>query len=216
MLELEPSDCALVVVDLQRYYVEVESSFSRYSQMRYPGVMDYILGRCTDLVLPNVGRLLAACREGGYPVVFLRLCGEQEDRSDLHPHFRDLHRAGLARGFADIYPLRSDPWSDVSPRIAPVDGEQVFCKTTYSAFTSSGIDAWLRQRSVRKLIFTGLATSQCVETTARDAADRAYSIFHVDDALADYEDITHRASLFASRAVCGGGLCNTEAVLAAL
>jgi nicotinamidase-related amidase len=205
--------CALVVVDLQRYYVERGSTFSLYSEARYPGVMDYIAKRCETTVLPNVGRLLEAFRGRGCAVIFLRLCGIAEDRSDLHPQFMELHNAGLSQGFADVYPLQSDPWSEVSPVIAPLKGEQVFCKTTYSAFTSSPIHEWLQASGIRRLTFTGLATSQCVETTARDAADRGYEVALVEDALADYEEITHRASLFASRAVCGGGLYETDGLL---
>jgi len=42
----------------------------------------------------------------------------------------------------------------------------VFCKTTYSAFTSSALADHLSDQEIETLVFTGLATSQCVETTA--------------------------------------------------
>ena len=57
---------------------------------------------------------------------------------------------------------------------------------------------------------TGLATSQCVETTARDASDRGYGIVHLEDCQADYHEISHRASLIASRSVCGGHVLGAE------
>jgi nicotinamidase-related amidase len=45
------------------------------------------------------------------------------------------------------------------------------------------------------LVMTGVATNACVETTARDAADRGYGVALVDDCLADYEEQAHEATL---------------------
>ena len=65
----------------------------------------------------------------------------------------------------------------------------------------------------RVLVFVGLATSQCVDTTARDAADRGYTVIHIEDGQADYNEMFHNASLFASRGVCGGLLYETDEYL---
>jgi nicotinamidase-related amidase len=63
---------------------------------------------------------------------------------------------------------------------------------------------------VGTLVFTGLATSQCVETTARDASDRGFRVVHVEDAQADYDEISHTSSLYSSQGVCGGIIVTTE------
>lgn len=213
----EPLDLrhtALVVVDMQRYYLEPEAPFQAYFRERHPGSLDYITERCQTLVIPNIQKLLQTWRAHQGAVIYLRLCGTREDRSDLHPHFVRAHVKALERGWANCYPLESDPHSEVAPEIGPLPGEQVFCKTTYSGFTTSGLGAYLAESGLKTLVFTGLATSQCVETTARDASDRGYEICHIADAQADYEDIMHRASLFSSQAVCGGRVFTTEAFLA--
>ena len=213
----EPIDLrhtALMVVDMQRYYVEPEAPFQRYFRNRHPGALDYITERCQTLVIPNILKLVQVWRAHRGAVIYLRLCGTQADRSDLHPHFVRAHIKAAQRGYADCYPLASDPHSDVAPEIAPQPGEKVFCKTTYSGFTTSDLGAHLAGTDIQSLVFTGLATSQCVETTARDASDRGYKICHIADAQADYEDIMHRASLFSSQAVCGGRVFTTEAFLA--
>jgi len=205
---------ALVVVDMQRYYLEPESSFARYHKHFQPGCLDWISTRAWETVVPNVQQLLSWGRERGCPIVYLRLCGKQPDRQDLHPTFRKFDLRGRARGFPDMYPLESDPMSDVVAPIAPLEGDLVFCKTTFSGFTSSPIDAALRERGIDRLVFSGLATSQCVETTARDASDRGYDVIHLEDAQTDYDHATHQASLHSSRGVCGGAIYATRQFMA--
>ena len=195
---------ALLIIDLQRYYIEPEASFVRYFNHLHPGATDYVADRCQNLVIPRLTPVVQATRRLGRPVIYLRLCGQAEDRSDLHRHFQRAYRSALQHGFADLYPLSSQPLAEVVAPVAPLPGDLVLDKTTYSGFTSTPLEAELRSRGIDTLVTTGLATSQCVETTARDASDRGFQVLHLEDCQADYEDITHRASLFCSQNVCGG------------
>jgi nicotinamidase-related amidase len=198
---------------MQRYYLEPDAPFFRYFEAISPGSMDYIRQRCETTVIPNIARLLTWARTGRAAVVYLRLSGTAPDRSDLHRFFRDADWQARLEGFPDLYPTRDDPMSEVVAQLAPLPGDAVLCKTTFSAFSSSGIETWLRERRIRTVVMTGLATSQCVETTARDASDRGFEVIQVEDAQADYDGVTHRASLFASRGVCGGAVHTTAEVL---
>lgn len=202
----------LVVVDMQRYYLEPEGPFFRYFERVRPGTMDYMMSRC-EVVVPNIARLLGRFRERGLTVCFLRLCGTAADRSDLHANFREVHQRALRLGFADAYPLVDDPFSEVIPALAPLASERQFCKTTYSGFTTSEFGPWLASSGLKTLVFTGLATSQCVDTTARDAADRGYGIVHVEDAQADYEETMHHAALYSAQPLARGGIVATAELL---
>lgn len=201
---------ALVVVDLQRYYIDPAANFVRYFESVHPGASDYVSERCHSTVVPALRPVVERTRALGRPVIYLRLCGTAPDRSDLHRHFQKSYRNALAAGFPDLYPLSHEPLADVLPEVAPRAGDLVLDKTTYSGFTSSPIEEHLRRLGLDLLVMTGLATSQCVETTARDASDRGFRILHLEDCQADYHDITHRTSLFASRSVCGGHVCSAE------
>jgi biuret amidohydrolase len=205
---------ALMIVDMQNYYLRPASSYCRYFESLRPGCLDYILARCRDTVTPNILHLLGLFRELDLPVIYLRLCGTHPEREDLHRFFKAAWEEARERGFEDAYPLQGDPMSGVIGELSPGAGDSVICKTTYSPFASPEIDAALRARSVTGLVMTGLATSQCVETTARDASDRGYEIVHVEDAQADYDETSHRASLFASRGVCGGMVLETAQLIA--
>ncbi len=194
----------LVVVDVQNYYLRPASDFQRFHEERYPGSLRYIGDRCRELVLPNIARLLRAFRQARRPIYFLRLCGLRLDRGDLHPLFREAHTAAALKGFPDLYPLSSSPMADVVDEIRPLAGEAVLDKTTFSGFNSGRFEPTLKVAGLDTLIFTGLATSQCVDTTARDASDRGYRIIHIPDAQADYSAEMHHAALYASQGVCGG------------
>lgn len=200
---------ALVIVDMQKYYLYPGCDFYAYHEALHPGSMDYIAGRCADTVIPNTRLLIDFFRSRLMPVIYLRLCGNREDRSDLHRFFRTAHSMAARAGYYNLYPTVSNPHSAIIDEIAPNDDEIVLVKRSFSPFTGTGIGDILQELSVHTLVFAGLATSQCVETTARDASDRGYSIIHIDDAQADYTEDTHYASLFSSQSVCGGWVFNT-------
>ncbi len=213
---MDLGEWGLVVVDLQRYYIEPTASFVSFFESVHPGASHYISQRCRELVVPNLQKIVQRTRQLGRPIVYLRLCGIREDRTDLHRHFLKCYREALEAGFPALYPLSSEPLADVLPEVAPQPGDHVLDKTTYSGFTSSSIESLLKTLKLERLVMTGLATSQCVETTARDASDRGFGIVHLEDCQADYHETTHRTSLFASRSVCGGHVWSSQDFLGLL
>lgn len=203
----------LIIVDMQNYYLLPESSFSRYFEFLYPGSLDYIRERANNTVIPNIARIKKEFAKRDLPVIYLRLCGEHPDRLDLHRFFQKSYEEGLLRGYADVYPLKTDNMSDVIERLKPSKNDIVITKTTFSPFSSTGIEEYLLEAGIGRLVMTGLATSQCVETTGRDASERGFDIIQLHDAQADYDEITHNASLLSSRGVCGGALYDTDLFL---
>jgi ureidoacrylate peracid hydrolase len=201
---------ALMIVDMQRYYLEEGSDYCRYFNTLYPGSLAYIKNHCLNTVIPNIQRLKLIFQRGNLPVIYLRLCGLDPERSDLHRFFRESWEHGIEQGYSDVYPLQHDPMSDVVKELNPSEKDIIINKTTFSPFSSTGIEEELLKLGIDTIVFTGLATSQCVETTARDASDRGYDVVHIFDAQADYDQNTHEASLYCSRGVCGGEIYNTD------
>jgi nicotinamidase-related amidase len=194
----------LVIVDVQRYYLDPAAPFYRWAENRHRGAMSYISKRCNETAIPNIMLMLLAFRKAKLPVFFLRLCGTAPDRSDLHRFFRKANDRACMEGFPGIYPLENDALADMDQRVSPLPGEHIVNKTSFSGFSSGDFATRIRESGIDTLFMTGLATSQCVETTARDASDRGYSIVMVEDAMADYDQDTHQLSLYSSQAVCGG------------
>lgn len=201
---------ALIIVDMQKYYLENDSVYSAYFNSLYPGSLSYIRDRSFGIAIPNIIKMKKSFKALNLPVIYLKLCSKLEDRSDLHRFFKKSYDEGLTRGFDGVYPVFSDSAADIIDELKPDSEDIIINKTTFSPFSSSDIDNVLKSMNITTLVFTGLATSQCVETTARDASDRGYDVFHIHDAQADYDEMVHEASLYSSRGVCGGVIYDTE------
>jgi nicotinamidase-related amidase len=81
----------------------------------------------------------------------------------------------------------SGPFSLESGYVAPLHGlsftpDAVFQKHSHSALIGSGLDVWLTQHGVRRVIVCGIRSEQCCETTTRHASDLGYQVDYVTDA----------------------------------
>ena len=87
-----------------------------------------------------------------------------------------------------IFHVESDGvFSIASGFVRTMEGLQVapdamFQKRSHSALVGSGLDVWLVQRGIRKLIVSGIRTEQCCETTTRHASDLGYEVQFVSEA----------------------------------
>jgi nicotinamidase-related amidase len=82
----------------------------------------------------------------------------------------------------------ADPFSLESGRVRPIDGLRDFTaattvhKTRHSALVGSGLDVWLTQHGIRRLVISGIRTEQCCETTTRHASDLGWDVIYVPEA----------------------------------
>ncbi len=185
---LDAGRTALVVVDMQYASASREAGFGRW--LAENGRADegrYRFDRIETMLLPNIARLLEAFRAARLPCVFVRLGAQMSGCRDLIPHIRQLESA-----FGNVLGQQE---YEILDAVAPEPGEPVVTKLSASAFTSSGFDALLRNLDVTTLAFTGVSTSQCVDLTARDAADRGYRSIIVEDAVAEDRHDWHEATL---------------------
>ena len=181
---------------------------------RSPEVAGYFVPRIADVVA-NVGRLLSAFRHCNREIVYTRHGALLTDGRDmiLRRQRRDVdavqqtHRPTLwAKGSHE---------HKILEQLAPMDRELVIDKNASSPFNGTGVDQLLRNMRLETLVVTGMATDMCVETTARDAADRGYNVIVVEDAVATFFPEHHRTALSAMARVYGQ-VWSTEDVLHAL
>jgi nicotinamidase-related amidase len=60
--------------------------------------------------------------------------------------------------------------------------DAIFHKHSHSALVGSGLDVWLVQHGIRRLIVSGIRTEQCCETTTRHSSDLGYEVDYVTEA----------------------------------
>lgn len=75
--------------------------------------------------------------------------------------------------------------------LVPADGEPILRKTSHNAFTTTNLQQRLVEAGIGEVVVCGIRTEQCVETTARVAADLGYAVTFVIDATAT-NPIEHR------------------------
>lgn len=63
-----------------------------------------------------------------------------------------------------------------------IQADAVFHKRRHSALVGTGLDVWLTEQGVRRLVVSGIRTEQCCETTARHASDLGYCVDYVAEA----------------------------------
>jgi nicotinamidase-related amidase len=213
--ELEPDKTALMVVDVQRHAADPTVGVSLLLKDRYPEIADYYLNRLEQTTLPAIHRLLGFFRENDLRVFFFAIGPWFEDRSDLTKRQRQREvDIGSATGHQILFPY-GHPVYELLPELERGEDELLFHKNSVSAFTSTGLDRVLRNLGIEYLIFTGLATQACVETTARDAVDRGYNSVLVDDACITFTQAAHDATLL-NFSISYGRVDDTDSVIAEL
>ena len=165
--------------------------------------------------VPNARRLLEGFRAAGRRVVFTRHGPLLADGSDMIARRRRRDVDAVASTGAPALWHRGTFEHEVIAALAPAAGELVIDKNTSSAFNSTGFEWLLRNLEVETLVLAGMATDMCVETTARDAADRGFNVIVVEDATATFFEHHHRAALSGFARVFGQ-VWDTARVLAAL
>lgn len=173
-----PGRTALVVIDMQRDFVE-------------PGGFGASLGNDVTLLhgaIAPIAALLAAWRARGWPIVHTREA-HLPDLSDCPPAKRLRGAPSLRIG--DAGPMgrlliRGEPGTSIVPALAPRDGELVVDKPGKGMFWATGLHERLQAIGVTHLVFTGVTTEVCVQTSMREANDRGYEGLLVEDATESY------------------------------
>lgn len=68
-----------------------------------------------------------------------------------------------------------------------IQPDAVFHKHSHSALVGSGLDVWLVQHGIRRVIVSGIRSEQCCETTTRHASDVGYAVDYVTEATLTFE-----------------------------
>lgn len=186
---LEPRRAALMVVDLQ--YASGSRHHGLGRHLARQGRLEeaaYRFDRIENLVIPNTQKLLSGFRDADAHVIYLTIGAERSDYADAPSYMRGFFKA--------CNNVAGEREHEILEEIKPAPGEPVVNKKTQGAFASTGIDNLLRSLGIEQLVFVGVSTNNCVETTAREAVDRGYAAALVSDATGtcsdEFQDVTLR------------------------
>lgn len=176
-LELDLATTALVVIDMQRDFVQ-------------PKGFGELLGNDTSLLrgaIEPTRRVLEAARAAGLLVVHTRE-GHRPDLADCPP--AKLNRGGKTfigtDGPMGRILVRGEEGHDIVPELYPIAGEPVVDKPGKGAFYETDLESILRNRGIKTLLVCGVTLEVCVHTTVREANDRGYECAVLSDCVASY------------------------------
>ena len=202
----DPAHTALIMIDMQRDFIE-------------PGGFGAALGN--DLsqlapVVPAAVALIAWAREKGIVIVHTKEC-HRPDLSDCPPAKRQRGLPSLRIG--DPGPMGrilidGEPGADFVPELTPQPGDVVIAKPGTGAFYATPLAEALSTRGITHLIFGGVTTEVCVQTTMREANDRGYECVIVEEATGSYFPEFKTQALAMIRAQ--GGIIGWTTTLAAM
>ena len=194
-LVLAPERTALLVIDVQRYFVRPELSFGQVFERLSPGVTEGYFARVKTTVLPNIRRLEKGFRARGMPIFFTATGTLVGNGHDLPGWLRELDQLGLAVLGQRVWPQVGDPSYQVDDEVAPLPGEPVLIKCSSGPLASTRLDQTLRNLGIDTVVVTGLTTDVCVTQTAREMADRGFTAAIVEDACTTLSDEMHWSAL---------------------
>ena len=187
-----PQYTALVVIDMQRDFVECDGLFGRlgidvsaYANLR-----------------PAIAALRDQAAAADVLVVHVQNAALPNRMSDSPAQIRfNMRMHAVARG--DQPPLRytvpGTRGHEIVDELTPREGELVVTKYRSSAFWGTNLELLLRSNGIRSVVLAGCTTEGCVESTARDAMFNDYYVVLATDCVASDDRAQHEAAMLLMR-----------------
>lgn len=179
-LRLDPAETAVVVIDMQNAYASAGG---------YVDLAGFDISGAAA-VIDRIASVLTTARDAGIQVIFLQNGWDPDYKEAGAPGSPNWHKSNALktmRAQPDLSGklLARGTWDyELVDALKPQPSDIVLHKTRYSAFFNSQLDSVLRARAIRNIIFVGIATNVCVESTLRDG-------FHLEYFGVMLEDATH-------------------------
>jgi ureidoacrylate peracid hydrolase len=179
-LRMKPNETAVIVVDMQNAYA---------SEGGYVDIAGFDVTGAAGAIA-KTRAVLDAARAAGVTVIYFQNGWDKDYVEAGTPGSPNWHKSNAlktmrARPELAGTLLAKGTWDyAIVDELKPQPGDIVIPKTRYSGFFNTNIDSVLRARGIRTLVFTGVATNVCVESSLRDA-------FHLEYFGVVLEDATH-------------------------
>nr|HDI1682665.1 pyrimidine utilization protein B [Klebsiella pneumoniae] len=181
-LTFAPQQSALIVVDMQNAYA---------SQGGYLDLAGFDVS-ATRPVIDNINTTVAAARAAGMLIIWFQNGWDDQYVEAGGPGSPNYHKSNALKTMRQRPELQGKllakgGWDyQLVDELTPQEGDIVLPKPRYSGFFNTPLDSILRSRGIRHLVFTGIATNVCVESTLRDG-------FFLEYFGIVLEDATHQA-----------------------
>jgi ureidoacrylate peracid hydrolase len=166
---------ALIVIDVQNGFVSKGGSYDLLGM----NIVPY------QDAIPKIQQLIKSCRLAKIPIFYTQAIREPSGIDLLTQTHKILPRSREERIKKKTICVRGTWDAKIVDDIKPDDkNDHIIIKRRDSAFHNTEIEVWLRSIGVDTLVFCGIDTSICVETSLRDAFNIGYDVILISDATA--------------------------------
>lgn len=167
MGKIRSEDVAALVVDVQNDFCHPQGALWHNS----PAIAEMDFGN----IVNNLAKVLGQLRQAGVDIIFIQT---------IHSSWTDSTAWKLRKVYHDTRPIcMAGSWGAEFFLLAPESNDLVITKNRYSAFLGTNLDLVLRSRNKHCVVLTGFMANVCVETTARDAFQRNYHVYVLEDCV---------------------------------
>ena len=135
-------------------------------------------------VVPTLQHLVAFCRKVKIPIFYSQAVREESGIDLLTRSHRILPKSREERIKRRPICIRGSWDAEIVDQLKPSLDDHVVIKRRDSVFQDTEVEVWLRSLGIDSIIFSGIDTSICVESSLRDAFNHGYDIVLISDATA--------------------------------
>ena len=135
-------------------------------------------------IIPTLKRLIDFCRRVKIPIFYSQAVREESGIDLLTRSHRILPKSREERIKRRPICIRGSWDAEIVDELKPSTDDHVVIKRRDSVFQDTEVEVWLRSLGIDSIIFSGIDTSICVESSLRDAFNHGYDIVLISDATA--------------------------------
>ena len=165
---------ALLVIDVQNGFMSKGGSYDLLGMK----ISNY------QHIIPKLKELISICRTYNVPIFYTQAVRESSGIDLLTKTHRILPKSREERIKKRPICVRGTWDAKIINEVKPTNKDHIVIKRRDSAFQDTETEVWLNSLKINTLIFCGIDTSICVETSLRDGFNKGYDVILISDATA--------------------------------
>jgi len=156
--------------------IEFQNDFCKEGGKLHDGLKGELARQNT---IPNAMKLAESARQKGATVIHSPFIFNEK-------YFEDHQMQGIVKAVADGNAFRQGSWgAEIIDEMKPKEGDKVISgKCTLCGFNNTNLESLLKESNTKNVVIGGFLTNFCVESTARTAYDKGYTVTIMKDATA--------------------------------
>lgn len=175
----------LLVVDMQNGFCGLGGTFDKFGFNIGP----------YRAIIPALQSLIGRMRRLGVSIYYSKAIREKTGLDCIDKVHRIIPESRRERTEKLPLCIRGTWDSDIVDEVYPQPGDYIVEKRRDSVFQDTEFELWLKAFKADTIIFCGIDTYICVESSIRDAFNKGYDVITVSDCVASRNPAHHKTTL---------------------